>query len=142
MIRPFQPSDAAALKFMFLRQGFDYQCPDFGDPALLSKMVLEKDGRVCMAILARLSAEAYFLMDKSIGTPAEKWEAFKELHEASRLDCYGRGLDDVCCWVPPMIEKSFGRRLLRLGWGRNNWPSFSRSAHVKTVDLKEELVGA
>lgn len=141
MIRPFKVEDSAALKYMFMKQGFEYQCPDFGDPGLLSKTVLETNGKVSMAILARLTAEAYFLIDPEVGTPQEKWEAFKELHEASRLDCYARGLDDFSCWLPPRIAKPFGRRLMRLGWGNNKWPSFSRSAHLKTVDLKEELVG-
>ena len=139
MIRPFQTSDSAALKFMFLKQGFEYDCPDFSDSGLVSKMVMEKDGKVCMAILARLTAEAYFLMDKEFGTPLEKWEAFKELHEASRLDCYARGLDDIYCWLPPAITKPFGKRLMRLGWTHNLWPAFNRSLHTRTVDAKEKL---
>lgn len=139
MIRPFQMRDSAALKFMFMKQGFEYECPDFGDPSLISKTVLEKDGKVSMAILARLTAEAYFLIDPEVGSPQEKWEAFKGLHEASRLDCYARGLDDIYCWVPPQIQKPFGRRLLRLGWAHNLWPVFNRSLHVKTADAKEKL---
>lgn len=138
MIRSYEPADAKELKRIFYRQGFAYECPDFGDRGLISKTILEKDGRIAMAILARLTAEAYFLVDPDQGTPREKWEAFLELHEAARLDCYARGLDDISCWVPPMIKKSFGRRLLRLGWNENLWPSFSRSVHDKTVDLKQQ----
>ena len=139
MIRPFEARDSAALKFMFMKQGFEYECPDFTDSGLLSKTVMERDGKVCMAILARLTAEAYFLMDKDCGTPKEKWEAFKELHEAARLDCYARGLDDIYCWVPPAIAKPFGKRLFRLGWANNLWPAFNRSLKVPTADAKETV---
>lgn len=139
MIRPFKIEDSAALKIMFMKQAFDYSLPDFTDPGFVSKTVLEKDGKVSMAILARLTTEAYFLIDPEVGTPQEKWEAFKELHEASRLDCYARGLDDIYCWVPPEIAKPFGRRLFRLGWRHNLWPAFNRSLHVRTADAKEQL---
>jgi len=138
-IRQFKLEDSAALKSMFLKQGFDFDCPDFGDSGLVSKTVMEKNGKVSMAILARLTAEAYFLVDKEFGSPQEKWEAFKELHEAARLDCYARGLDDIYCWIPPAISKPFGRRLMRLGWTHNLWPAFNRSLHVSTMDTKEKL---
>lgn len=139
MIRPYSESDARALKLIFLKQGFDYEYPDISDSSFLSKTVMERDGVVRMAVLARLTAEAYFLIDPAFGTPLEKWDMFKELHEAARLDCYARGLDDIYCFLPPKIEKPFGRRLMRLGWGRNLWPSFNRSLHVATTDAKEKL---
>ena len=139
MIRPYKPEDAKALERIFERQAFEYQRPDADDPSFVSKMIAEKNGAAGMAILARLTAEAYFLVDPDFGTPLEKWEAFKELHEASRLDCYARGLDDIYCYVPPRIARPFSRRLLRLGWERNLWPSFNRSLRLPTVDAKEQL---
>ncbi len=137
MIRRYGHADAEALEEMFTKQGFEYERPDFGDPNFLSKTVMEKNGKISMAILARLTAEAYFLIDPEFSSPQEKWEAFKELHEAARLDCYARGLDDIYCWVPPQIKKPFGRRLMRLGWTHNLWPAFNRSLHTVTEDLKE-----
>ena len=138
MIRQYQPGDREAIERIFKQQGFDYECPSFTDPGIVSKVVFEKDGEAGMAILCRLTAEAYFFMDKNFGTPDEKWAGFLQLHEAAREDCLKRGLDDVYCWVPPTIAKSFGRRLMRAGWGRNLWPSFTRNLAVPTHDKKEE----
>lgn len=138
MIRPYHSSDAAALRQMFRKQGFDYDCPDFKDPGLISKTVFDEGGTPKMAVLARLTAEAYLFLDADYGTPDDKWAAFLQLHEAAREDCLKRGLDDVYCWIPPMIAKSFGRRLMRIGWGRNLWPSFNRKLTVPTHDKKED----
>lgn len=138
MIRPYMTSDAIDLREIFGKQGFDYACPEFSDPGFVSKTVFEKDGKAGMAVLCRLTAEAYFFMDKEFGAPDEKWAAFLQLHEAAREDCLRRGLDDVYCWIPPMLAKSFGKRLMRLGWGRNLWPSFNRSLSVPTHDKKED----
>lgn len=138
MIRRYQTADKPELEKIFRKQGFEYDFPDVDDPSILSKTVLDKYGMPKMAVLARLTAEAYFLIDPEFGTPQEKWEAFKEIHEAARLDCYARGLDDVYCWMPPAIAKPFGRRLFRLGWRNNLWPSFTRSLHLKTADAKEK----
>ena len=138
-IRPYQSGDTQALERIFKKQGFEYQRPDLGDPSFLSKLIGEQNGVASVAILARLTAEAYFLIDPDFGTPLEKWEAFKELHEAARLDCYARGLDDIYCYLPPVIERPFGRRLLRLGWERNKWMSFNRLLRVPTMDAKEKL---
>lgn len=138
MIRPYRTSDAIDLRQIFEQQGIEYECLDFNDRSVLSKVVFEKDGKAGMAILCRLTAEAYFLMDKEFGLPDEKWAAFLQLHEAAREDCLKRGLTDVYCWVPPMIAKSFGRRLMRIGWGRNLWPSFTRKLDLPTHDKKED----
>lgn len=135
-LRPYQLSDGIALRRMFEKQGFEYDCPDFNDPGLISKTIFESSGLPRMAIIARLTAEAYFLVDKDFGTPIEKWRAFLELHEAARKDCFTRGLDDIFCWIPPQIEKSFGRRLLRIGWGKNKWSSFNRLLIEPTKDAK------
>ena len=136
-VRPYQPTDAAALQRIFEQQGFEYECPNFNDSSLLSKTVVEHNGTTRMAILARLTAEAYFLVDSTFGSPQERWQAFLELHEAARLDCYQRGFDDIYAWVPPQVVKPFGRRLMRLGWERNKWTSFNRPLVIPTSDAKE-----
>ena len=138
-IRAYQPSDFSALESMFRQQGFEYELPDFDSPLFMSKAVLEDD-RPVMAIASRLTAEEYFLMDRNWGTPEQKWQAFLHLHEAARKDLYSKGLEDCYCWLPPQVEKSFGRRLMRLDWAKNKWPSFTRSLKEPTEDLRKPCV--
>src|SRR5215472_14160111 len=126
MIRKYQPSDFRALKAIFEDQHFEYDLPDLDSPLFMGKLVLEERGFPVMALASRLTAEEYFLVDRGWGSPEQKWQAFLGLHEAARKDLYQKGLEDCYCWLPPQIEKSIGRRLMRLGWEKNKWPSFTR----------------
>jgi hypothetical protein len=141
-IREYMPSDLDALRRMHAAQGFGYPLPDLESPLFLSKLVLEDDdsgreeadcnsphvdrSRVTMAILQRLTAEAYLLHDPGAGTPRRRWQCFLALHDAARRGAIARGLDDVQAFLPPPIARAFGRRLARLGWTRDPWPCFSR----------------
>jgi hypothetical protein len=82
--------------------------------------------RIVMAVLLRLTAEAYLLHDPSAGTPRERWRRLLALHEAARQHAAARGLDDVQAFLPPRVARAFGRRLARLGWRPDPWPCFSR----------------
>jgi hypothetical protein len=82
--------------------------------------------RIVMAVLLRLTAEAYLLHDATAGTPRQRWQHLLALHEAARHDAANRGLDDVQAFLPPRVARAFGRRLAQLGWRRDSWPCFSR----------------
>jgi hypothetical protein len=81
--------------------------------------------RIAMAVLLRLTAEAYLLHDPAAGTPRERWQHFLALHAAARASAAARGLDDVQAFLPPRVARAFGRRLARLGWTQDPWPCFS-----------------
>jgi hypothetical protein len=81
--------------------------------------------RIAMAVLLRLTAEAYLLHDPSAGTPRQRWQHFLALHAAARSSVAARGLDDVQAFLPPRVARAFGRRLSRLGWTQDPWPCFS-----------------
>ncbi len=125
-IRAYTDADLAALERMHTAQGFGYTFPDLRSPLFLSKLVLEDDaGAPVMVSLLRLTSEAYLLHDPRAGTPRERWERFRTLHEAARHDAAARGLDDAHCWLPQAIAKRFGRRLVQLGWVRDDtWTPF------------------
>jgi len=84
-------------------------------------------GRIIGAALLRLTAEAYLLLDPAQGTPRELWQSLLALHEAARHDAWQRGLEDVHAWLPPGIAKKFGRRLIKLGWLRDDaWTPYCK----------------
>ena len=135
---------------MHTAQGFGYPFPDLESPLFIAKLVLEDDGdgddspnenkepqgreeahrdsppRIAMAVLLRLTAEAYLLHDPAAGTPRQRWQRFLALHDAARSSAAARGLDDVQAFLPPRVARAFGRRLARLGWMHDPWPCFSR----------------
>src|SRR5580704_11985225 len=82
--------------------------------------------RIAMAVLLRLTAEAYLLHDPAAGTHRQRWQRFLALHEAAQRSAAARGLDDVQAFLPPRVARAFGRRLACLGWTQDPWPCFSR----------------
>ena len=89
-------------------------------------------GRILGAVLLRLTAEAYLLLDPNQGTPRQRWLSLLALHEATKQDAWHRGLEDVHAWLPPPIASKFGRRLARLGWQRDDtWTPYCKKLEGK-----------
>lgn len=126
-IREYRPEDEAPLRAMHAAQGFDYPFPDLANQLFLTRLVLEDgDGRPLMAALGRVTCEVYLLAHPREGTPQDRWQRLVALHEAMRRTLSGQGFEDATCWIPPRIERAFGRRLRRLGWVRDAWTAFTR----------------
>ena len=124
-IREYRGGDLRRLREMHAKQGFRYPMPDIDDSAFLLRLVLEDDaGQPVMAALARLTSEVYLLADPESGNPRERWERLLTLHGVAQEEGWRRGLDDAHCWLPPRISKSFGRRLVRLGWSEPAWTCY------------------
>ena len=126
-IREYRPEDEAALREIHAAQGFDYPFPDLANQLFLTRLVLEDDaGRPLMAALGRVTCEVYLLAQPRAGTPQDRWQRLLAMHEAMRREQHTRGYEDATCWIPPRIERAFGRRLRRLGWVRDLWAAYSR----------------
>jgi len=90
------------------------------DPAPSSDKILG-------AVLLRLTAEAYLLLDPGAGTPRERWQWLLALQTAAERDAWQRGLEDVHAWLPPPIAHKFGKRIQRLGWLRDDaWTPYCK----------------
>jgi hypothetical protein len=135
LIRNYTDDDLGELEKIHAAQGLPYKFPNLKSSLFLSKIVLERDSKIVAAALLRLTAEAYVLLDRSSGTPADRWRALLLLHEATRGDAARKGLDDAHCWVPPEVARSFGRRIESLGWEREQWKCFSRMLADPTPGL-------
>jgi hypothetical protein len=132
LIREYTDADLSALRRLHAEQGMPYAFPDLSNPLFLIRVVAEQDSRVVAAAFLRLTAESYLLLDRAAGSPRERWEALLLLHETVRGCATRAGLDDVHAWLPPGVARSFSRRLTRLGWTRESWPSFSRTITAPT----------
>jgi hypothetical protein len=137
-IREYTDADLSALRQLHSAQNLPYRFPDLANPLFLTKLVVENESsssavrEVVAAALLRVTAEAYLLLDPHAGTPRDRWNALLLLHEAARADAARRGLDDVHAWLPPQVAQAFGRRLARLGWFAEPWPSYSRATRAVT----------
>ena len=128
LVREYRESDLATLQRIHAAQQFPYAFPDLRDPLFLTKIVVTgDDDRILGAAFLRLTAEAYLLLDSQQGSPRQRWQSLLVLHDAAQRDAQQRGLEDVHAWLPPRIAKTFGRRLERLGWRRDDqWTPYCK----------------
>jgi hypothetical protein len=125
--RPLIDSDVPVLREMFERSGLKYTFPDLRGPKMEAVIVVadEEDKPVAAAAAERI-VQAYLLM-KEDEHPAAKLHYVKMLHEGLATELKNKGYTCLEAFLPPHMEKSFGRRLMRsFGWCRS-WPCFSRN---------------
>lgn len=144
MIRDFEPKDLEATKRIHAAQGFAYEFPkltvrdpDGGrreNPLYFIKLVDEREGQIVQAAFAHLTAEIYFLLDPKWSTPQERHLAFLEMMDVGRQKAWHPGgLEDLHAFLPPQVERSFGKRLLAHGWNKAPWsPYFTEVNHHGT----------
>jgi hypothetical protein len=133
MIREMVNADIPRLRELHRKQGFGYEFPDLTESQFIERWVVtdENDNPV-QAVVARKTVELFFLGDPGHETPRWRFEKFRLLHEHVRLRLVAIGIKDAHCWIPPEIEKSFGRRLrMGFGWLRNEWLCLSRTTERK-----------
>ena len=125
--RALRESDIPILKAIYDRSELAYEFPDLHGPLMEQVLVLvnEKDQPVMAGAVERI-VQSYLWVDESLH-PAAQLRGIRQLHEAMAPILRQKGYTDVSCFVPPKLEKSFGRRLMRtFGWTKT-WPSFVRS---------------
>ena len=133
-VRAYSEDDLPRLRAIHAAQNFPYEFPDLANPLFLTKIVLtdgHPEERILGAALLRLTAEAYLLLDPAAGTPRRRWQQLLTLHAAAQQDAWAKGLEDVHAWLPPRIAKTFGRRIQRLGWIRDDaWTPYCKRLEV------------
>lgn len=142
IIRHYHEGDAARLKELHTLMGMDYVFPNFNHPEFFSRLVVADDeGKISMAIMGRLSAEMYLLLDPEAGTARERFENFLTLHLMSESDMRSKGIEDSFAQIPPQMDK-FKRLLSLLGWvaeGRGGWSHWTKAQLERVPQLPEKL---
>jgi hypothetical protein len=125
IVRPAAPEDTPAIQAMHKAQSFGYTEPDWGK--MLISGVVEVDGRIEMAAFLRKTSEAYLLFDPKLEIRKRgRIGQFLMLNRELLIPARRVGFDDVHCWLPPEIEKTFGQVLMHLGWEKPLWACYSR----------------
>ncbi len=124
-IRPVEISDIPSLRNMHALSGLDYKFPDLTSEFMEAVLVIESDGVPVAACAAERIPQLYLWMEDD--HPAARMHYIKVLHDAMAKVLSSKGYHEANCFIPPQLERSFGRRLMRtFNWVRN-WPSFARS---------------
>lgn len=118
--RPLLPSDIPILKALAANSGYPY--PDPEDPSVEAVVVIVNDSNLPVGFfLAKRIIEGYLLLANM--HPAAKLAAIRVMHEAAAPLLKAKGYDECNAFIPPELEKSFGKRLKMFGWGKN-WGSW------------------
>ena len=127
-IRRLENGDIEQIRKIFEAQGFDYELPELDSNNIIAKKVVTDENNTArMGVAARITVELYGFVDHTWDTPAVRFAALKQLHEAMRQELKEKGIEDGHFWCPPQLVKSFGRRMMRLlGWKKPEWTDFWR----------------
>lgn len=127
MIRQYNVSDYDALKKIHAASGLPANCfPNLRSPLnVVSLCATGSKGQVTQAGFIRLTGEAYVLVDHEAGKAQERWQSLQELVAKALASAAQCGIEDCSAWLPPEVEKSFGPRLMDLGWIKSPWPTYS-----------------
>lgn len=118
-VRTIKPSDRPILERWAQESGFPYV------QALEVYVVADDDDQPVMACAPHQIVELYLWVDGK-QHPAAKLHAIRKLHDVMIPALKKRGISEVNAFLPPQIERKFGRRLIKsFGWVRN-WASFAR----------------
>jgi hypothetical protein len=134
MIRDFTLSDLPNAVEVFQQNGLPANCfpPLYIDvngvleenKLFVEKQIMMQDGEPVMSCFLKITAEIYLVLDHTKGTPEERLEWLTEMRDEMAVRAATKGLDQVTCWIPPDLEKSFGPRLVDLGF-QKSWQSYT-----------------
>ena|SRR5690242_21295697 len=127
MIRALKPSDIPTLRNWYETSGFSYDFPDVRGDRMESVLVFTDDNDAPLAaVAAERIVQLYLWMDENLH-PAAKLRIIRELHDGMVPVLRSKAYHEANCFLPPELEKSFGRRLMNTFKWVRNWPSFARS---------------
>lgn len=130
LIREYRAGDEKFLRAVHAGDGFDYELPDLGDPRLwITRQVLTRaDGLPVMAVLGRLTSEAFLLIDPHEKTSGpQTMRRILALAERACADGRSMGIDSCHAWLAPEIAEKFGPQIARMGWMKHDWPTYVKS---------------
>lgn len=126
-VRELRKSDIPMLLAMHKRSGYAYEFPPITSPMFeVCLVVVDDEDEVIAACLSERIAQLYLICGR-FSRPSSGQAAIRMLHETMQPKLAELGYRAVDAYLPPDIDRSFGRRLMRsFGWVRNEWRSYSK----------------
>ncbi len=126
MIRPYKPADLDAIRRMHAVSGLPPVCmPNLSSELMIVKICTEEGGKVVQFGGVKLTGEAFTLVDHDFATPEKRHFLLEQLISQGLRRSAEYGIEDVSAWLPPVVEKSFGPRLIEMGWIKSPWQNYT-----------------
>ena len=124
--RVLKPEDQPLIAVIHAEMGLDYKMPTLAAPMVKAVSVCEENGVIIGASALKFQAETYLWLKPGIA-PAEKWDAIRMMMRDLVKQAISLGVEQMVAFVPDTIEKSFFKRLIKLGFvrQRDGWRAWS-----------------
>jgi hypothetical protein len=123
-LRKLCSTDVQAMKRLHASMNLAYELPD-PQKAFFVKLGMFEGSRLVTAVLGRKTSEAYLLIDRNWANPSERWDAVQRLIVASAEQAKIDGISDTHVWLPPEVEKRFGKRLAEFAFVKAPWNCYT-----------------
>lgn len=116
-VRLLKSQDIPILRAMFEASGFEYEFPDLESPQFETvQVVTDGNNEPLMCVAAKRTIELYLLRG-DFEHPGSALHAVHLLHVSVANRLRLKGYDEANAFLPPQVERSFGKRLMRtFGW--------------------------
>jgi len=123
-VRNLLPDDIPRLNELAKASGYPY--PDAFSPFVEAALVVcDDEGNLIAAAAFEKIVQGYLWIDKGLG-PVRSLATIRALHEPMSEALIRRGYTEANIFIPPKLEKNFGRHMERFfGWVKN-WPSWAK----------------
>lgn len=111
-MRPLTTEDLDEVRRLYADSDHQDGWPDFGDMA--DAQVVVEDGKIVAVAAARMVPELVLILGK--GHPAARLYWLKLLYARMLEFLRERGMNRAIAFVPPQIERAYGRRLRMFGF--------------------------
>lgn len=116
--------DADFFRVQELMKRHDWELPTTAESQCFSRVAICDENKPVAFGFSVKSSESYLVLDNHWSTPAWRWEALKLAHDTARDETTRIGVNRSITWVPWNIVRAYEKRLKRLGWQRQERPSF------------------
>lgn len=125
MLRRLESGDRAIVENLQANSGFVFDFPALGSQLFEAGcLVLDATGKPLAASVAKRAPEIMLAMRRDAHATV-KLQALVQIHNFMRIEMADRGYHEANCFLPPEIEKSYGRHLRRIfGWQRS-WQGYT-----------------
>jgi len=116
--RAANSEDREMMRQFYAQSGLEFEMPDLSSPMIeAAELVVDERGEIIMAAVAQRTLEIYLLSPAGQLHPMVKMEGIRLLHEAIRDTIASKGYKEGFAFIPPSIEKAYGRHLRKwFGW--------------------------
>jgi hypothetical protein len=125
ILRPLEPDDQDTVECLHGESGFDFKFPSLDSPLIEAGcLILDAAGIPLAASVAKRAPEIVLAMRKDAHATV-KLQALVQIHNFMRIEMATRGYHEANCFLPPSIEKNYGRHLRRIfGWEKS-WQGYT-----------------